>query len=63
MTNSTDKFCGTLNDSNTNEELTADDLEITEDEYSNLVDESIESGTAEGHVRAPNGRQVYAPFA
>jgi hypothetical protein len=53
-------FSGTLNDSNTNETLTADELELTEAEYDALVEESIDCSQAEGHVRAPNGRRVYA---
>lgn len=50
----------TLYDSDTNERLTADDLEITGEQYLDLIDESIDCPQPEGHVRAPNGRRVYA---
>ncbi len=56
-------YNGTLADSNTNQTVTADDLGITEEQYDAIVDESIDSGTEEGHVRAPNGRKVYAQIA
>lgn len=59
----TDLFNGTLNDSDTNETLTADDLGLTEEQYDALVEESIDCPQPEGHVRAPNGRRVYAPLA
>ena len=50
----------TLYDSDTNERLNADDLKITGEQYLALIDESIECPQPEGHVRAPNGRRVYA---
>jgi len=56
-------YNGTLADSNTNRTVTAEDLGITEEQYDTLVEESIDSGTAEGHVRATNGRKVYAQIA
>lgn len=62
MTNS-EIYTGALSDSDTNETVTAEDLGLTDSEYDTLVDASIDSGTAEGHVRAPGGRRVYAPLA
>jgi hypothetical protein len=56
-------YAGTLTDSETNDTVTAEDLGITETEYASLVDASIDSGTAEGHVRTSTGRRVYAPYA
>lgn len=50
----------TLYDSDTNEELTAADLGISQEEYDRLCDESDDCGTAEGHVRTSTGRRVYA---
>jgi hypothetical protein len=49
-----------LHDSDTAEELTATELGITECEYQNAVHASMESSTAEGHVRLDDGRRVYA---
>jgi len=56
-------YSGTLCDSETNKTLSANDLEITDEQYNELIDESIDADTPEGHVRSPNGRKVYAPFA
>ena len=61
MTN--EKCSGTLCDSTTNDTLTAEDLGLTDEQYDELVNESLDCGTAEGHVQAPNGRMVYAPYA
>lgn len=49
-----------LFDSNTNDELYPDDLEMTDEEYEEIVRESYSTGTAEGHVRLATGRLVYA---
>jgi hypothetical protein len=63
QTMSNEIYARTLCDSNTNATLSAEDLGLTEEQYDAMVEESIDSKTAEGHVRAPNGRKVYAPFA
>jgi hypothetical protein len=49
-----------LYDSDTAEEVTAGELHITSAEYDALIVESMESSTAEGHVRTSTGRRVYA---
>lgn len=49
----------TLRDSNTNEELTADDLGITDEQYTEAIEESAECPQVEGHILV-NGRRVYA---
>lgn len=48
-----------LLDSETGEELTAEDLGIDATRYVNACCESLDCGQAEGHVRV-NGRRVYA---
>jgi hypothetical protein len=48
-----------LLDSDTNEQLTAEDLGIDATRYVNACCESLDCGQAEGHVRV-NGRRVYA---
>jgi len=60
MTDLTKDYAASLLDSDTNEAVTAEDLGITEEQYGQLVDESINCAQAEGHVRATNGRKVYA---
>lgn len=50
----------TLYDSDTNGALTAEDLEVTDEEYEELVRCSYAQGTAEGHIRLDSGRLVYA---
>jgi len=48
----------TLCDSDTNEELTADDLGITDEQYADALAESAGAGET-GHIRLENGRRVY----
>lgn len=50
----------TLYDSETNDKLTAEDLDCTDEQYAELIAESLASGTHEGHIRLLNGRRVYA---
>jgi hypothetical protein len=62
---SNETFSGALLvDSDTNQPVSADELGLSDEQYDALVNESIDSGTAEGHVRVPGGsRRVYAPYA
>lgn len=50
----------TLHDSDTNEELTTEDLGVSDEAYADLVRLSFATGTAEGHIRLDDGRRVYA---
>lgn len=49
-----------LYDSETAEQLSTDDLEMTEEQYETAIRESYAAGTPEGHIRLANGRRVYA---
>ena len=52
----------TLYDSDSNEELTAEDLGITSERYEELVERSIAAGDC-GHVEiGETGRRVYANY-
>lgn len=48
-----------LFDSDTKDQLSASDLECSDSEYSQAIDDSYASPDACGHVRV-NGRRVYA---
>jgi hypothetical protein len=49
-----------LSDSNTAEYVTSEELDITYEQYEELVQESLDCRQEEGHVHTPNGRSVYA---
>ena len=58
----TSKSENSLVDSDTNKLVTAEDIGISDEEYAALIRESIDCQQVEGHVRASNGRRVYAQF-
>lgn len=60
MTLNSEIEISTLYDSNTNEELTAEELGISEERYEEVVQASVDSG---GHVViGETGRRVYAGY-
>jgi hypothetical protein len=63
MAKNSEREIDTLYDSDTNEELTAEDLGISQERYDEVVKHSIENGGDTGHVVISEiGRRVYANY-